>query len=568
MFLGVAPTLAAAADGATGGKGGGGLLLLAAEVEDDSSSSSGSGGSGLDWRLPPGEAHVRAVGGWQRLLARLQLQQQQQQQEQPPQAPTAPTAAAALALTNPLPGLQLLLGYHAAHHGCDRLFSPREQAVLGAVRACSWRAQAALALLLSAGPLPRLGSRDADAGGTAAALWALLALLDAGVASKTVARRGAVRALRVVPPLPAAAGGPSADAPAALRELEARGLVAHQRAWVVGDVVKEAVGRLAFLYTGKWELVLEAEDDDEKEEGFGGGKENVPQAQQQWQQQWQLSGLQALIQGAVAAATAAWGLEATGSLTALAATLALLGGHSLGLNGGGAPAEEEAVGRGLAHLFRTREDWERLLRARRWRCRMQRAVWGGAGALGWQARRAARGGGRGGGGGRDEAVLRLLRQVMWGLYPKEPAGGGRAAVGIKDYGACVRADGWLARVVVVFCFALTPTPCPTPKKTTTVRSVIDAEVAVRDAVLAGGRSVEVSALVYSCTWQWARGILAGASWCVCICVCWQGGVVGVHPYMHDQPPLVHPSINHSAGSGARAASIRPWPRTSSACSCA
>ena len=360
--------------------------------------------------------------------------------------------APALALTNPLPGLQLLLDYHAAHR-CDALFPPREQEALAAAQACSWRAQAALALLLSVGPLPRLGSRDAcgDHDGTVRALWALLALLDGtGVPLKTVARRGAVRVLRCgVPPLPSVGQqhGSSANIPA-LRELEARGLVAHQLAWVVADVVKEAVGRLAFLYTGKWDLVAEEEDDEEEDgsgDDGGGRNENVPQAQKQ--QRWQLAGLPSLVQGAVSAASTALGRQATGSLTALAATLALLGGHCLGFNNGGegataVPGEQPeageaaaaaVVGRGLAHLFRTREEWERLLRARRWRCRIQRAVCGGEGKL-WPQRASKA---DGGGSRRDECVLRLLRQVMWGLYPKQPAGGRRAAVGIKDYGACV-----------------------------------------------------------------------------------------------------------------------------------
>lgn len=450
VFLGVAPALVPAADGATrtGGKdGGGGLLLLAAEVEDDSDDGAGSG---LDWRPPPGDAHVRAVGGWQRLLVRWQQQHRQQQAQQPEQAPTtAPAPAPALALTNPLPGLQLLLDYHAAHR-CDALFPPREQEALAAVQACSWRAQSALALLLSVGPLPRLGSRDAggDSDRTVGALWALLAVLGGtGVPPRAVARRGVVRVLRCgVPPLPSVGQqhGSFADVPA-LRELEARGLVAHQLAWVVADVVKEAVGRLAFLYTGKWDLVAEEEDDDE-DDGGGGGKENAPQAQKQ--QRWQLTGLPSLVQGAVSAASAELGRQATGSLTALAAALALLGGHRLGLNNGGeggdtavpgeAPgaggvAAAAAVGRGLAHLFRTREEWERLLRARRWRCRIQRAVCGGEGKV-WPQRPSKAGGG---GSRRDESVLQLLRQVMWGLYPKGPAGGGRTAVGIKDYGACV-----------------------------------------------------------------------------------------------------------------------------------
>lgn len=53
----------------------------------------------------------------------------------------------------------------------------------------------------------------------------------------------------------------------------------------------------------------------------------------------------------------------------------------------------------------------------------------------------------------------------------------------------------------------------------TVQSIVDAEVGLRHASLAKGQDVGVSSLVYSCTWQWVRGIFGAASWCVGLCVC-------------------------------------------------
>lgn len=484
VFLGVAPA---------GKEEGSGLLLLAAEVDDGPGASSNAGRGSrrlLDWRPPRSGNHFRLGGLWQGLLVRLREQQQHQQQHGEDDSSTAAVVGAALAssntgpsstarssataltLTNALPGLQLLLDYYDSA-ACHRLFSPREQQALAALESCSWQAKAALSLLLSAGPLPP------STHGTAGARWALLALLlhtDSPLphGMQTVGKRGPVRALG----LRLSSSPPSSTA--ALQELEAAGLaaldtpIAGQGAfWRARAVVKEALRRLAFLYTGSWELVQEEEEGD----GEGGGGLGV--------------------QGAVAAAvTAAAGSVSptAGMLTPLAATLALLSSHALGLfvlpsqHDDGAAA---AGGRGLAHLFASRADLERLLQARRWCLRVVLCPLRGTEEEG----------------GRGKGVVRLLEEVVWGLYSKDSEESkGPPTVGLKRYGTSCGLDcRTLSSRASSLWFAHTRTA---------VQSRVDAEVAAREAALVNEGAVEVSALRYSCTWQWARGVFAGASWCV------------------------------------------------------
>ena len=250
------------------------LTLLAAELPPSSTHLE----EGLYWALSTAVRALRLADHWHTLLGRL----------------TTPGSGScySLALTNPLPGLQLLLEYYA-DAACGHLFAEPENTALTALTTTSWVEQTAIALLLGAGVLSEEEGKDEatqeeveidfvrnDGQRTRQrrtrhrkvshrTVWALLTYLDdAFSTTAAVTSRDVLGELDKVGPVHAFALHTPPDPKKRqhlllLHSLRDKGFLVHhkkQHEWSIHPDLVAGMARLAFLYTGGWELVGKSKD--------------------------------------------------------------------------------------------------------------------------------------------------------------------------------------------------------------------------------------------------------------------------------------------------------------------